>query len=71
MVHSRWTRPQAPQHLNQEQRDGLACVQCGQQSREMQPVEAWSGRFRTELLECIDQIACADPLGDRPPGGMP
>jgi hypothetical protein len=63
--HWRPPPPKLPEHLNQEQRDGLACVHCGQQNRPMQPVEAWSN-LRIQLFECIDTDACADLMGQPP-----
>jgi hypothetical protein len=44
-----------PEHFNQAQRDGLACVHCGRQSEPMQPAAAWRN---FSLSECVDRDAC-------------
>jgi hypothetical protein len=50
-----------PEHFNQAQRDGLACVHCGRQSEPMRPAQAWQRNF-SSLSECADRDACTDLL---------
>jgi hypothetical protein len=50
-----------PEHLNQKQRDGLACIHCGRQNEPMGLAEAWFSNFST-LYECVDRDACTELL---------
>ena len=65
MMGDPWRKPILPEHLSQDERDGLACVYCGRADRPMQPVEVWN-TLRNQLFECIDRDAC-DSLMDQPP----
>ncbi len=48
-----------PEHLSQQQRDGLACVHCGRQNEPMRPSEVFGYSF-SALSECVDRDACTD-----------
>jgi hypothetical protein len=50
-----------PEHLNQKQRDGLACVHRGRQNEPMVLAEAWLSNFST-FYECVDRDACTELL---------
>ena len=49
-----------PDHLNEAQLDGRACIHCGHEAEigeAMRPVEAWSEQS-AQLFECADVEAC-------------
>ena len=61
-----------PEHLNEAQLDGRACIRCGHEAEPgeaMRPVEAWS-ESSAQLFECADVEACASRRAEaaRPDG---